>query len=331
MNSKEKIKTWYRILKNWIIPVFGLLLFILILSQISFKEFINVITRIDIRFFIIGFIAGFTSTVFRTIRYAYYFPARERWFSLYGAFALSRLMYFALPFNSGDLVYLNVLKKYRFSPSIAETAPVWILLRLTDVIALSIWLIIALTIIPVHGKLYEEMNTYRWLIIGICLIMMIFILAIPFWINRIPFKSSNSWLSDRLQAIRAGINRTLGFNIFLRTLLVSFFIWASIISSTIFSQLAFNTPLTFSECFLASVATLVVTLLPINPPLGLGTGDAAWVGVMMLAGVDSSLAISLAISIRLFSMLNVFTEGLFGYLILMWNEHYLASKKQVEV
>lgn len=311
-------------------PAFGIILFAIIINKISWKEFLDIISSVDLRYLFAAIIIGISSTLFRTIRYGYFFPAPGRWLNLYGAFAFSRLMYYVLPFNSGEVVYLSVLKKYKFSPTIAETAPTWVFLRITDVIALALWTIIVLLISPLNGGLYEKVLSFRWLFVGVITGLVILLLSLPYWISFISFKSSNHWLSDRFLAIKSGLSRTLGIRTFFRTFIIAMLIWAAVIISSVFAQLTFNTPLQISECFLASVAILSVTLLPINPPMGLGTGDAAWVVIMVIAGVNTTFAISFAISIRLISMLIILMEGLIGFCILLFYQNYLLHKKNEE-
>jgi len=226
-------------------------------------------------------------------------------------------LYYLLPFNSGEVVYLTALKKYRFTPSITETAPTWFFLRLTDIIALSAWLIIILFLVPFSGSLFGEMYSFRWIIIGIASVLFVVISSFPFWIPRIRISKSDNWLSQRIKLLQSGFSRTFKITTLIKTLTVSMIIWFVLIVFDTFALLAFNTPLSFWECFLASIAIYCISLLPINAPLNLGTDEALWTGVLMLAGVGSSLAVSIALSIRIVSMLVLMTEGIIGFLLLL--------------
>ena len=314
INMKNKL-LWKKF-KIWTMLAVGIILFAVIIKQISLSEFINVFSSVKIKFFIASILLGVAATVFKTIRFEYFFPAPGRRLNLYGTFAFLRVAYYVLPFNSGEFVYLSVLKKSRFSPTIAETTPTWFFLRSTDVIALAVWFIIALNIGHLTDDLYGKLYSLRWIIMGISITLVIIIFSFPFWIPKISYKSSDNWFIQRLNLFRIGLTRTFGIKTFVRTFINAILIWSALIGSEVLAQLAFNTPLDLSQCFLASITVYCVSLLPINTPLSLGTGEAIWSGVMILAGVNAGLAISIALSIRVVSMTTVLIDGLIGFSIL---------------
>ncbi|HSR18189.1 MAG TPA: lysylphosphatidylglycerol synthase transmembrane domain-containing protein, partial [Ignavibacteriaceae bacterium] len=262
-------------------------------------------------------LTGHTSTVFKTIRFAYFFPAPGRYLKLYGAFAFLRVLYYVLPFNSGELVYLAVLKKYKFSPGITETAPTWLFIRLTDIIALSCWIIFILFFSPLTGTLFGKLYSVRWIIIGFSAALIVFILSYRFWVPKIPTGKVNHWISSRLQQFKSGFNRTFGVKNLLKTIGLSIVVWCMLILFDTFTLFAFNIPLNFLECFLASIAVYSISLLPINAPFNLGTGEALWAGVLVLSGIDSTLAVSIALSIRLVNIIVLLAEGLIGSILFL--------------
>ncbi len=313
----SKYKIIWRKLRVWIMLAFGLSVFGILLSQISIKEFLNVFSSVNIGYFAIAIIAGISSTVFKSIRFGYFFPAPNRRVSLYAIFAFLRVLYYLLPFNTGELVYLSVLKKYRFSPTITETAPTWFFLRLTDIIALSIWIIVVLFLSPLTGSLYGKIYSFRWIIIGLASGLIIFILSFPFWIPRIPLSKSEHWFFQRIRIFKSGFTRTFGINTLVKTIVMSLIIWCLLILFDTLALLAFNTPLSFTECFLASIALYCISLLPINAPMNIGTDEAIWTGLLMLSGIASSQAIAIALSIRVVSFLVLMIEGLIGFSLII--------------
>ena len=326
-NKISQGKSLWKKVRVWIMFLFGLSIFIFLLSRISIRDLILVLSNVNAGYFIIAFILGISATIFKTIRFGYFFPpAPERRLNLYGTFSFLRFIYYLLPFNSGELVYLGVLKKYRFTPTIAETAPTWIFLRLSDIIAITIWFSVSLSFTNISGDLYGRMYSFRWIIISISLILVILIFTFPFWIPKISFKISNNWLDQRIKVLKSGFTRTYGVKVLLRTVLIGMLIWLILITSQVFAQFAFNTPLGFSQAVLVSITIYCISLIPINTPLNIGTDEAAWTGAMTLAGVDFNKAISIAISIRIITMLVLFTDGLFGLLILMLRRNYNQMK-----
>lgn len=313
----RKIRFFHRRIYVWIMLIFGISLFVILLKQVSINELVAVLSRADARYLFAALVAGFTATIFRTVRYAAFFPVPGRWLDLYGAFSLMRLLNFALPFRSGEVIFLKMLKKYRFSPSIAETAPAWLLMRVTDVAALTLWFTFALSVAS-----FNVFESARWVLVGISAGLIVIILGLPIWASRTRYNLSDSWVAQRLYAFQAGIGRIRGIPVFLRTLALAVLIWAAMLTLGSFAQLAFSTPLNIYECSLVSALVLVLSMLPIHAPLAIGTGEAAWVGVMAMMGVDVPLAIGLAISIRLVLVSIIFIDGLIG-LCLLWAGKYL--------
>lgn len=56
-------------------------------------------------------LVGLSATILKAARFGLFFPASRRWLGLYGLFAVLRVLYYLLPFNSGGIVYLSALKK----------------------------------------------------------------------------------------------------------------------------------------------------------------------------------------------------------------------------
>ncbi len=324
-NNLKGFKAFWRKIRIWVILIFGLSLFLIVIRQISFKEFLKVFSNVNLGLLLVAFIAGLSATVFKTIRYDYFFPAPGRWLSLYGAFGIIRVLFYTFPFHSGEVVSLNLLKKYRFSPTISETAPTWLFLRISDIIAISLWFTIALAFTPSTGILYGKLNTIRWVIIGISAALIVFMISLPFWIPRISFNASNNWLLNRLTVLKSGFDRTFGIHVFVRTLINSIIVWGTLIGFYTLTQLSFNTPLGLSECLLISITIYCFSLLPINAPLNIGTDEAAWTGIMVLAGMGANQAVSIALSIRVVSMLVMFTDGLIGFFLLILKENRLKT------
>jgi uncharacterized membrane protein YbhN (UPF0104 family) len=180
--------------------------------------------------------------------------------------------------------------------------------------------------LPIDGRLYGRMYSFKWIIISISIILLFLIFTLPLWIQKISFKFSNKWLNQRFISLKEGFTRTFGIKVLIRTIILAIIIWLVLICSQILSQFAFNTPLSFSNAALVSITIYCISLIPINTPLNIGTDEAAWTGAMVLAGITVDKAISIAVSIRIISMIILFTDGLFGLLILIARREYNQPK-----
>lgn len=309
-------------LANLLMMIVGITLFVVLLRHISFKEFTEVLSHADMRYLSIAVLAGIASTVVRTIRYGYFFLSRvqSRWLTLYGTFALLRFLYFILPFRSGEFVSLGILKKNQLSPSIAETLPVWMLLRITDLTALSILFAFVLSVSGSSDIFDGKMQLVRWLLISISTISVVFILWLAKSGRKFGCNYSNNWISKRLFAIRTGLDRLKSFRVFTRTLFFAMLIWGLLLTTSVFAQISFNTPLHYLQCMMVSLIVLSISLLPIHPPMSIGTGETAWVAVMVMTGVPLQQAIPLAISIRLVSVSLILVEGFIGLILCSANK-----------
>jgi hypothetical protein len=107
----------------------------------------------------------FLATAFRTWRYGLFLPLSGKVRVAYGVFSISRLLNLALPFRTGELVVLALLKRTALAPSIAESLPVWAVLRIGDIAALAAWFCL-LVGISVLGREYEVVG---WTALAIAL------------------------------------------------------------------------------------------------------------------------------------------------------------------
>lgn len=315
-----KVKLLWRKIRVWVMLTFSFSILLILISQISFHDFIKSISNVNQLVLIAAILVGLSSTMLKAARFGFFFPPSGRWLGLYGLFAVLRVFYYLLPFNTGEVVYLSALKKYNFSPSITETAPAWFFLRVTDIIALSFWFLIILFLVPFKGNLFGEMYSFRWIIIGIAVMMFLISFLIPFWVPKIKVKKTESWTSKKVSLLQTGFRRTFGIRTLTITLLMSVVIWFSLILFDTLALLAFNTPLSFLECFLASIGLYCISLLPINAPMNLGTDEAIWTGILIIAGINATQAISIALSIRFVSIILLLLEGLAGIVILSKNK-----------
>lgn len=303
-------------LRNGVMLFIGASLFSVLFSHISINDLVTVLSRADGSYLSVAILAGFTVSVLRTIRYGRFFPARGRWINLYGAFALMRLLNSALPFRSGELVSLSILKKYRLSPNIAETVPVWILLRVTDVIIISTLFFLALATTSLTEGFHQKLQSVQSLLLGITGGLVAIMMCLLIFLSRLRTWVVGGRLLQWLSSFHVGVQRIRSVQLFLGTLALTALIWGALATLTIFAQLAFSTPLPIWSCFFASVTVFAIGLLPVHSPLGIGTGEAAWVGAMMLLDVGADEAITIAISVRLVTLSSLGIEGLIGYFLL---------------
>lgn len=290
----------------------GVAVFIFLLSRVSLDQILVVARRASPPELAAVVAFSLLATVIRTVRFATFFSPQRRWLRLYGVFAASRVANMALPFRSGEVVTVGMLKKNGFSPSIAELAPVWLMLRLGDIIGLAVIFIGAVSL----SYLGEDYRAIPWIVLSASVLLLYVLQRVAAWQANNAGSTGGSWASRRLGAMRRGLQRTTGLRAYVSATGLGVALWASLTAVSTSAQLAFGTPLTLPQCVLVAALALAYSMLPINPPMGIGAGEAVWTGLMVLFGVDPSEAIALAITIRVLIILTACAEGLLGLTLL---------------
>ncbi|MEM7502620.1 MAG: lysylphosphatidylglycerol synthase transmembrane domain-containing protein [Pseudomonadota bacterium] len=249
-----------------------------------------------------------SSTLLRTYRYLVFFSADDRFARAYSVFSLSRFLNLAFPFRTGDLAVLAILKRNRLSPSIAETAPVWMVLKAADALAITIWF----SVIVGMSAFAERYFAFGAVAVIGALGLMVGLQFAPSLLSGRRRARAGGWVGSRLEALLDGLEHMGGTVQKFQAIGLSLIIWGMLISTSVLMQTAFSTPLSTGDAALVTVLVLAVSLLPVHAPLGIGTGEAIWVAVMVMIGVPLEEALPLAIAIRLASLGVLFLEALVG-------------------
>lgn len=255
------------------------------------------------------------STVIKALRFNCVFPSKGRKIDLYASFAFIRVLNSIFPFKSGELVGLDFLKQKNLSPNIAEAAPAWLCLRFADVLAISVWFVVSYH----TTSLITNLGIDPWRLSGVVgMVLASVIIAAGFAIrvqNQPKWFRRDSWITGRLRAFRDGLAHIKKFRLHVRIVWWSLIIWAFLIISITYAQMAFGSSLSFHNCLFISVIVFAVSVLPVHAPMGLGTEDTVWTGLMVLAGVETHHAIAIALNIRLFILMLVLLDGIIYIII----------------
>lgn len=291
---------------------FGILLLQWLLNQVSTNQVLDILARVEPIWLALAVLAGLVATMLRALRYRQFFGATQSRLRLYGVFAFGRGIVSALPFRTGELVMLGLLKRNGLSPPMAETAPVWLFLRMTDIAVLTV--LASLTVLfssddPLlrHGVAWFALVT----IVGLGLLALI-----GWWTTPDRKSTCESWFMSRLQSFRNGFSHMRDSRRVGRAFVYAGLIWIAMMVLVATAQLAFGSPLSLAHCLGVGLTVLFLSTLPIHGPLNLGTADASWAGCMMLAGMQASQAVALALCVRLVMLGILLLETSIGLLIL---------------
>ncbi len=275
---------------------------------VSPAKLFAVLAEGNLTLIVVACAVSLSSTLLRTYRYLVFFSAGQHFARAYSIFSLSRFLNLAFPFRTGDLAILAILKKNRLSPSIAETAPVWMVLKVADALAITIWF----SVIVGMSALSERYLAFGALAVVGALGLMVVLQFAPSLLAGQRRSPSTGWIGSRLGALLDGVEHMGGTLQKFQAIGLSLIIWGMLISTSVLMQTAFSTPLSIGETALATALVLAVSLLPVHTPLGIGTGEAIWVAVMVMIGMPLEEALPLALAIRLASLGVLFLEAMVG-------------------
>jgi uncharacterized membrane protein YbhN (UPF0104 family) len=312
ISLNSSIRSW----RFWLVLGTGVGLFALMFTKTSLQELVAVLKQVDVRYFVLAWVMGVIANTVRAFRFSLFFSSRGRALSLYGVFSLSRLINAAMPFGSGELVTMAILKRRGLTRSIAELAPVWLLLRVTDIFALAAWFTLAASLSTLAGTLH----VFHWVILFGCAALLIGLYFFAQLASKEPKepqpRTTQSWLDSRLAAFRQGFVHLKNRRAHASAVGLGIVLWAALIGAAASTQLAIAAPLTFTQCLLAAVLVLAVSIVPIHTPMDIGTGEAAWAAVFFLLGMHLEGAITSAIALRIVLVVNMLIDGAVGFSLL---------------
>tara|TARA_B100000809_G_scaffold119434_1_gene117664 strand:- start:2710 stop:3723 length:1014 start_codon:yes stop_codon:yes gene_type:complete len=295
-----------------VLLVVGIGIFLVMVRDVSLGDLCRVANQVDVGILAVAVVAGLAMTGLRTIRFYRFFPAPGRRLELYASFAMFRFLNFVLPFRSGEITFLALLSKFKFTGSIAGIAPVWILLRVTDLLALSLLFFCANSLVP----LTQHFDVLQWGLIGLSTVLLAGVLMFSAWMVRANPTFSDTWLGRHARAAHAGFTRLDGWRPCLYSLFLGCLIWGTMAVLNTLMQMAFGSPLTVAQCAAVGVAAAAVSILPIHGPFAVGTSDVSWAGLMVLAGMPAGQAIATTLCVRLGLVSIILLDGTIGIVIL---------------
>jgi uncharacterized membrane protein YbhN (UPF0104 family) len=309
-SEKHQSLSWFR----WGTVVVGLILFAVLMAQVSWAEFGRVLSRVEYIYVAVALVLGLITNMFRVLRFNYLYPVQGRWLDAYSVFALYRFINYVLPFHSGELVALGMLKQRKLVSTVAETSAGWFLMRVCDLVAL---LLLVTVVGAMNFSTVVADPNFTWVYITIALIAGTLFLAIPlggkFLLRQPASDTHGGWFAHRVRDFVKGLSRITTPPVMAGTLGFSVLVWVANMYMMVFALLTFHTPLSLSQCAVVVGLALTISLLPVRGPLGLGTGDATWVAALILFDIPAPEAIALALGVRLIQMLITGLEGGVGF------------------
>jgi uncharacterized membrane protein YbhN (UPF0104 family) len=298
---------------RYVVSIIGVLLFVGVIYFTSWRNFSEILVGMDYLYLSIAIFFGIIATFIRSLRFRFFFLTNLSHFHTYAAFAWIRVVNYVMPFRSGEIVALMILKRGGFSSTITEISPVWLLMRIADFTGLFIIMTLATLASSVGSSLFA-VGTSAAMAAVLVLVSLLFNVASRRMLDWAETRwGRRSWAQNRIGLLRQGLARLTQPNAHPVLQLGAIAIWAANAGVTACTLLALGVELSVLSCLLISTLAFAVGLLPIRAPLGIGTVDLTWAGLLMAFGVDQQTAISLALGVRLVQTLLVIIDAILAW------------------
>ena len=317
-------------LKFWIPALIGLLIFFIFASHASISEVKGMMEAAEFWYLVPALVLAFAGTSLRAIRFYLFVPSPGREIDLYAAFALIRSANYILPFRSGELVALYLLKRWRFAPTMGELSPTWILFRICDLSGLIILFAVAFAASQKLAQQYEASIEVLVAATGVGILLVgLFPFLARIAAERLEHLRGPGRLIGLLRSTALGLNRVQSYRETSLALIVAILISSANAAIMVCGLKLAGVAISWSEAAFISITVMAINLLPIRAPLGLGTGEAIWAGVLLLFGFGAGSAIAAAVGVRLVLMSVILVDGVIGYCIAMIRGQPLFGKGKV--
>ena len=221
MNKNKAIK----IIISTIISV---LILYFLLAKIDFYDLLSSLKKISLSTIIIGFIIYFFVLFLRSLRFKLFFGNKLSVKQIFYITLLHNFFINVLPFRSGELSYVYLLKKKDIA--VSESINSLLIVRLFDTLIIIILLLISSIFIKDINYITSKLTPLLIIILTILIISIIIIVylnkQIIIFLNKI--KTNNikfQKLLSKIKIIINNINLIFNFKIISRLLLYSIFIW----------------------------------------------------------------------------------------------------------
>jgi len=314
MGLKEKIFN-----KRAILPLLiGCMVFYFLFTKLDLEEVIKIIKNINIFYFILSVFVGFSVFPLWALRWQILLKnagLNKKLRDLTEILFLSSFISCLIPAKAGELYKAYLIKKnYKFS--MAKTIGAIFVERLADMIFLTILLVIFVWVV-----FKQILPSTIVTPIKILFILTIALLALVFLMKH-QRKRIIKILPKKIKKIfmnfEKGVSRCLKLRDIPLVIIYSILRWSVQIAGVYLAVLAIHLDISFFLVIFIVLVSAIITLVPVTPE-GVGIGELAIAGILVIFNVEKNMAISTAILIRL---ANYWMMILFGSIV-----YAISSKK----
>lgn len=313
-----------RILFSTLITV--VLLFILF-TQISLRDLLTLLIRIDPLYALLGGAAYFLATLFRALRFRWLIHSKE--ISLDELFRISvfyHLSLMVLPSKLGELSYpyfLNRIGGFTITEGLAS------------LIAARVYDFFAILVIFLFSSLGFQ-NLFKvnlFVVLFLTLLLILFILVIFFYMDRLLILFSNLfgkifktirkeesktslWVQKKIHQTSEDFSAIWAKKTYVAVALTTLGSWLMIFLTFEAFLLGFGVELSFLKMIFGSTVAVITNALPIGGIGNWGTHEAGWAVGFLMTGLPKEQAIATGLGVHILVLITCAFLGFVSWLTL---------------
>lgn len=304
-----------------VVVIFTILFVIILFSQIQLAEIIKILTKIEFKYILFGFILYVISYLFRTLRFYILLNRDVRFRDLFSVVCLYNIANNIMPARTGELSYIFLMKKHDTKVGVAIAT--LIVAKIFDIITISILLFIS----AISFKMPIIMEKAMWAI-GLLILIVDFALVIMLFQSKVFLLILNKiliflklndgrfveYITRKLDEMVVAINQ-LDRSQFILIVPISIVIWLTLYYISYILVIGMGINMSFESVMFASTLTVLTTILPVQGIAGFGTFEGGWTVGFLAYGITKEIAISSGFVVHSISIIYFCFLGLIGLMI----------------
>ena len=295
-----------------------------LLSQVEVQEIVTSLKDVPPHLVLIGFFFYALSYLFRALRFRVLLQKAIGLGTLFNIVAVHTMWTNLLPFRTGELSYLYLLKKKGGVGSYLTGVPSLVLARVFDLVAISVLFIISFVGV---GTLPEEIRVSGVILLFLVFSLLSFALFLIWkreqFLGRVKYHILKMNL-DKLGVVEKilgksgeildGFNEVKSWKSLSLVAVFSFAVWILIYLCNYAIILAVGIELNLLHIFFISTFFVLVSLFPVHGWAGFGTTEAVWVLTIVWFGIVKETAIVTGFQLHILGLLFTIILGITGWI-----------------
>jgi uncharacterized protein (TIRG00374 family) len=296
----------------FIAVIVTIVLIALLLSQIDIRDVIDTLADIEPLYLVIGFGLYVLSYFFRALRFYILLKREAEIKDLFKIVCVHNMINNILPFRTGELSYIYLLKKLH-NKKVGEGIATLIVARIFDFIIIAL-LFFTAVLISFQG-LPSIVNKILWIITIFLISIVALLIILVYFGKKFIVKIKNIFIrfgvinsSILVYLLRKGDETIESFgtikskSTFIICAMTSIGVWLSVYLMTQVLLNAMNVQMDIKYVIIASTIPIFSVLLPIQGIAGFGTLESAWTISLMSFGVSKEMSILAGFSLHIISI-----------------------------